>query len=157
MSQIGQTDFLGTLKRMYEDSRILFYEGKYYNCCYLCGYVLECTLKYILLKHGKKHDGQPYTIGDLKRLSHDTEKLNRELDDWLSMADGVLPSYRLEGGRECPYLMGKKGYPAWNPKYRYGDYSKWNEKEYCEKYLQESDYLFRFVTEMVLGGNGYDT
>lgn len=153
MPQMGEVNFLMTLKRMYHDSKILFQKGEYYNCCYLCGYVLECTLKYILLQYGKKHDGQSYTVNDLKAFRHNTDKLNQELDDWLSMTETIMPAYRLEGRTKCPYLLvGKEGFPAWNPKYRYGDYDKWNEKEYCEKYLAESEYLYRFVTEMVLGG-----
>ncbi len=33
MPEMGQVDFLETLERMYKDSRILFQNGEYYNCC----------------------------------------------------------------------------------------------------------------------------
>lgn len=153
MPQMGQVDFLETLERMYRDSRILFQNGEYYNCCYLCGYILECGLKFILHRYGKKRDGQPFSINDLKSFEHNTEKLNRELDDWLSMTAGISPAYRLDCRKKCPYIfVGVGGYPHWSPAYRYGDHIKWHEKEYCEKYMEESKYIFRFVAGIVTGG-----
>ena len=105
MPQMGQADFLETLARMYKDSRILFRNGEYYNCCYLCGYILECALKFILQKYGKNQDGKPYSMGEIKNLKHNTEKLNQELDNWLSMTDGVSPVYRLDCRKKCPYIF----------------------------------------------------
>ena len=153
MPQMGQVDFLETLQRMYKDSRILFQNGEYYNCCYLCGYVLECALKYILHRYGKKQDGQSYSVNDLKAFEHNTEKLNRELENWLSMTGSILPAYRLDCRKKCPYIFaGAGGYPHWSPAYRYGDHIKWHEKEYCEKYMEESKYIFQFVANIVIGG-----
>ena len=155
MSRMGEADFLETLGRMYRDSRILFQNGEYYNCCYLCGYILECALKYILQIYGRKLDGQPYSINDLKAFQHNTEKLNQELDDWLSVTEGVSSAYRLDCRKKCPYIfVGKEGFPHWSPAYRYGDYTRWHEKEYCMKYLEESEYIFQFVARIVTGGNG---
>ncbi|MDE6052510.1 MAG: hypothetical protein K2G55_01830 [Lachnospiraceae bacterium] len=142
-----------TLERMYKDSRILFQKGEYYNCCYLCGYILECAIKYILQTYGKKRDGQSYTVNDLKAFRHNTVKLNQALDDWLSVTGGISPAYRLDCRRKCPYIfVGIGGYPHWNPEYRYGDHIKWYEKEYCEKYMEESKYIFQFVANIVTGG-----
>lgn len=153
MPQMGQVNFLETMERMYKDSRILFQNGEYYNCCYLCGYILECGMKYILQRYGKKHDGQSYSVNDLKSFEHNTEKLNRELDDWLSMTGGISPSYRLDCRKKCPYIfVGAEGYPHWHPVYRYGDHIKWHDKEYCERYLDESKYIFQFVANIVTGG-----
>lgn len=154
MPQMGQVNFLETLERMYKDSRILFQNEEYYNCCYLCGYILECTLKYLLQNYGKKQDGQPYSINDLKAIAHNTTKLNQELDDWLSVTSGISSAYRLECRTKCPYLfVGKEGYPPWSPAYRYGDFTRWHEREYCRKYMEESEYLFQFVARIVAGGN----
>ncbi len=153
MPEMGQVDFLETLERMYKDSRILFQNGEYYNCCYLCGYILECALKYILQKFGKKQDGQPYSVNDLKGFSHNIRGLNRQLEDLLSMTSGISPAYRLDCEKKCPYIfVGLGGYPKWDPAYRYGDHVKWYEKEYCEKYMEESKYIFRFVANIVAGG-----
>lgn len=153
MPQMGQADFLETLQRMYKDSRILYKNGEYYNCCYLCGYILECALKYILHKYGKKQDGQPYSVNDLKAMAHSTSKLNQELDSWLSMTGSISSSYRLDCRRTCPCIfIGQEGYPHWDPAYRYGGHVKWHEKEYCEKYMEESRYIFQFVAKIVTGG-----
>lgn len=153
MPQMGEVDFLETLERMYKDSRILFQNGEYYNCCYLCGYILECALKYILRRFGKKQDGTPYSVNELKSLAHSTEKLNQALDDWLSMTGSISASYRLDCRTKCPSIfLGHGGYPRWSPAYRYGDFTKWHEKEYCEKYMEESKYVFQFVARIVTGG-----
>lgn len=154
MPQMQQIDFLKTLERMYKDSRILYEKGEYYNCCYLCGYILECALKYILHKFGKKHDGQPYSVNDLKAFAHNTSKLNQQLNDWLSMTGSISPAYRLECQTKCPYIFaGREGNPHWDPVYRYGDHSKWYEEEYCRKYMEESEYIFQFVARIVTGGS----
>ena len=153
MPQMLPVDFLNTLERMYKDSRILYEKGEYYNCCYLCGYILECALKFILHEYGKKLDGQPYTVNELKAFRHNTEKLTRQLDDWISMTGGISPAYRLECREKCPYMfVGKGGYPHWDPAYRYGDHAKWYEEEYCRKYVEESEYIFQFVARIVTGG-----
>ncbi len=34
------------------------------------------------------------------------------------------------------------------------DHVKWYEKEYCEKYMEESKYIFRFVANIIAGGIG---
>lgn len=84
-----ETDYLKTLERMYKDSRILFEKEEYYNCCYLCGYILECALKYILLKFGRKEDGSQFSIADLKRDTHNMAKLNQRLESWINCTGGV--------------------------------------------------------------------
>lgn len=135
MPQMVQVDFLETLERMYRDSRILFQNVEYYNCCYLCGDILECGLKYILQRFGKKSDGQAYSVNDLKNFEHNTEKLNKALDDWLSINGGILSAYRLDYRKNCPYIfVGAGGYTHWHPTYRYGDHMKWHDKEYFKAF-----------------------
>ena len=154
MPEKKNTDFLKTLERMYKDSRILYEKGEYYNCCYLCGYILECALKYILYKYGKKQDGTAYTIDELKNIAHSTSKLNMQLDSWISMSGGIAAAYRLDSRGKCPYIFeGRGGYPHWDPRYRYGEHPKWDEKEYCEHYITESEYIFQFIAGIVTGGS----
>ncbi len=148
-----ETDFLKTLERMYKDSRILYDKGEYYNCCYLCGYILECALKYILLKFGRKENGEQYAPQDMKSHRHNTASLNRQLEECISMSGGINPCYRIESERNCPYMyVGKEGYPHWNPEYRYGEHPKWDEKEYCQHYMKESEFIFQFISNIVVGG-----
>ena len=148
-----ETNYLETLQRMYKDSRILFEKGEYYICCYLCGYILECALKYILLQFGRKADGASYTIDDLKGFTHNTTRLNRSLESWINCTGGIAAKYRLDCRTMCPYIfVGKNGYPHWNPEYRYGEHPKWNERSYCEEYMKETEKVFRFVASIVAGG-----
>lgn len=154
MPEMKQADFLKTLERMYRASRLLYENKQYYNCCYLCGYILECALKYILYKHGKHDDGSNYTIEDLKGFTHNTSKLNKHLNDWISISDNIYSAYRIDCPQKCPYIfIGRDGYPHWDPKYRYGEHPKWEEAEYCKKYMEESEYIFQFIARIVAGGS----
>lgn len=74
------TDFLKTLERMYTDSRILYEKEEYYNCCYLCGYVLECALKFILYRCGRRLDGEVYTVDDMKKFAHNTHGMTSHVE-----------------------------------------------------------------------------
>ena len=62
----SETNFLETMGRMYRSSRILYEKEQYYNCCYLCGYILECALKYILLTFGRDENGEKFSVDMLK-------------------------------------------------------------------------------------------
>ena len=103
MPEMGQVDFLETLERMYKDSRILFQNGEYYNCCYLCGYILECALKYILQKFGKKQNGQ-LSDGELR----ETQTANYFSD--IYPIDSAVLSANAQSCRKCSELLS-----AWIP------------------------------------------
>lgn len=149
---ISDTDYLKTLERMYKDSRILYNAEEYYNCCYLCGYVLECALKYILLKFGKNEEGNVFTIRDMKKaFRHNIRKLNSRLDECISLDENIPSRYRIDAQRHTPCILkGKGGYKAWDPELRYGEHPMWNDKEYCEYYMRESEYVFNFIAEIVV-------
>ncbi len=146
------TDFLSTLERMYKDSRILYEKEEYYNCCYLCGYVLECALKYILLKYGRDESGNIYTAGMLKtKYGHNTENMNHKLEELISVTNSILPGCRPDFKKHAPYmLVGRGGHKHWDPAWRYGEHPKWGEKEYCEHYIKESEYIFNFIAGIVI-------
>ncbi len=154
MPDMKQTDYLSTLQRMYTDAKILYEKGEYYNSCYLSGYVLECALKHILLSYGRKEDGGAYTLNEVKRFLHNTVKLNKYLDDWASIAGGVEARYRFDSRKLCPHIfVGEGGYPKWDPKYRYGEHPQWEQEPFCRKYIQDIENIFRFISNLVLGGN----
>ncbi len=154
MPDMKQTDYLSTLYRMYKDSKILYENKEYYNCCYLSGYVLECALKYILLSFGKKADGEKYTLEEIKAAAHNTTKLNKFLDDWISITEGIEARYRFDGRTICPHIfIGEGGYPKWDPKYRYGEHPQWEMPSFCQKYIHDIDKIFRFISNVVIGGN----
>ena len=154
MPDMNQTDYLSTLQRMYRDSKILYENGEYYNSCYLSGYVLECALKYILLSYGRKPDGENFTLEEIKGAAHNTSKLNRYLDDWISIAGGIENRYRFDSRTICPHIfVGDSGYPKWDPRYRYGEHPQWNVKALCQKYICDIENIFRFISNIVVGGN----
>ena len=146
-------DFLKTLERMYHDSKLLFEEGEYYNSCYLCGYVLECALKFLICRYGKKANGDNYTWEDVKRHSHKLNRLNQALEECLAITDGIPPQYRLDSSRMCPYMFNDgEGHFSWNPAFRYGECPAWDTREYCEHYIEESEKVFQFISGIIAGG-----
>lgn len=145
-----ETDFLKTMQRMYKDSRILYDKGEYYNCCYFCGYILECALKYILLKFGEDENGNQFTVENLKsNFVHKISKLNDQLNNCILETNSMPAKCRLDCNKNAPYIMkGMEGTQPWSPAYRYGEHPKWDKKEYCDHYIAESDYVFKFVAEL---------
>ena len=154
MPNMRQTDYLSTLQRMYKDAKMLCDNKEYYNSCYLAGYVLECALKYILMNYGEKAHGEKYTLDELKGAAHNTVKLNKYLDDWLSMAEGIEARYRFDSRVICPHIfIGEGGYPQWDPKYRYGEHPQWESESFCQKYICDIENIFRFISNVIIGGN----
>ena len=148
-----EPDFLQTLERMKRDSKILFEEGEYYNSCYLSGYVLECALKFLLCRYGRKSNGDSYTWREVKKHMHKLNELNHELEECLAITNGIPPQYRLDSSSMCPYIYsGREGYPHWDPAFRYGECPAWDTKEYCEHYIEESERVFRFISGIIAGG-----
>lgn len=146
-------DFLQTMERMYRDAKILFEKGEYYNSCYLSGYVLECTLKFLLCHYGRKSNGERYTWRDVKDYRHRLNSLNQELEECLAVTEGIPPQYRLDSAQMCPYIYsGREGYSHWNPAFRYGECAAWDTRAYCEHYIEEIEALFRFVGGIIAGG-----
>ena len=147
-------DFLITLERMHRDSNLLFEEGEYYNSCYLSGYVLECALKFLLCRYGRKANGENYTWRDVKQHQHRLIELNHALEECLAITDGIPPQYRLDSARICPYIYsGREGYSHWDPAFRYGECPAWEMREYCKHYIEESEMIFRFISGIIAGGN----
>lgn len=146
------TDFLKTLGRMYRDSKILYENGEYYNCCYLCGYVLECALKYILLTYERDENGEPFSAAGLKKaFSHNTQRLNTQLESCMDEINSIPASLRLDCRKKTPYMLtGREGQKPWNPELRYGGHPQWDEKEYCDHYMEESNYIFGFIANITL-------
>ena len=142
-------DFLKTLERMHHDSKLLFEEGEYYNSCYLCGYVLECALKFLLCRYGRDN----YTWADVKQHLHKLNRLNQALEECLAITNGIPPQYRLDSSLICPYIYcGREGYSHWDPAFRYGECPAWDTREYCEHYIEESEKVFQFISGIIAGG-----
>ena len=154
MPEMRQPDYLSTLHRMYKDAKLLYDNKEYYNSCYLAGYVLECALKYILLTYGRKADGEKYTLTEIKKVAHNTVKLNTYLDDWISVTDGIEARFRFNSRIICPHIFtGEGGYPKWDPKYRYGEHPQWELQSFSLNYIRDIENIFRFISNIVIGGH----
>ena len=152
MPLMNDPDFLSTLGRMYTNAKLLYFNAEYYNCCYLSGYVLECALKYLLCQFGLKSDGTRYTISDIKQYTHRIQDLNRELEQCVSFVAGIPSQYQLIPENICPYIFsGARGYPKWDPKYRYGEHPMWTTKEWSTHYINEIDAIFEFISSVSFG------
>lgn len=148
-----EPDFLKTLERMYRDSQILFEKEEYYNSCYLCGYVLECALKFLLCRFGRKSNGDNYTWRDAKQHSHKLGEMNQKLEEFLAITEGIPPQYRFESAHMCPYIFtGQEGYSHWDPAFRYGECPAWDSREYCEHYIEEGKKVYQFISKIIAGG-----
>lgn len=148
--ELNKPDFLKTLIRMHKDSKMLFEQGEYYNCCYLSGYVVECALKFILLKFGNDEEGKPYTIEKIKSYTHKINKLNEQLWMCVGIENRIPSQTRVNFLRLCKYICTSiDGWPGWNPKYRYGEHPKWFEREWSEQYIHEVDKVMEIIKEII--------
>ncbi len=96
---------------------------------------MECALKYILLTYGRKADGEKYTLTEIKKVAHNTVKLNTYLDDWISVTDGIEARFRFNSRIICPHIFtGEGGYP----KYRYGEHPQWELQSFSLNYIRDN-------------------
>ena len=49
-------------------------------------------------------------------------------------------------------FSGREGYSHWDPAFRYGECPAWDNRTYCEHYMEESEYIFRFIGGIIAGG-----
>lgn len=134
------------------DARNLRQAGAHRNACYLAGYVVECTLKALLLKATGQ---QPAHIHDLQSLQDNVNLLlvggNAMVARYPSPA--LLAPTLLQ--QVQPPRM-KRGSPQyfchWDPYYRY-DGSRWDSDIVSKAYLREAERAFDVIIQMLLDGN----
>lgn len=138
-------NYYKTAERMNGDSQLLYNDERWFNCCYLSGYVAECYTKLILLK--------TMTKADVKKFRHDLKKLSDELMNHFNDLIGVgnIPASFLHDLKQlCPTIC--TGHQRWDPIKRYHDGSGLWEKNTAEKYREEIARLFQIILQMKISG-----
>lgn len=141
----NRDNFYKTAERMDGDAQSLYNDERWFNCCYLSGYVAECYTKLVLSKI--------LTYEDVKKFSHQLTKLGRELLNKFNdlMTVGNVPSAFLHDLKHlCPTVC--IGHQKWDPKKRYHDGNGLWEKNTAEKYREEIAALFKIIVRMKISG-----
>lgn len=148
------TDFLKTCDKMYASATTLSNNQEYYNSCYLSGYVIECYLKQIILKYAIKSDGTNYTVDEIKaKYAHKIHVLIRDLKDCINVNASIPASCRIDLNIMCKTIcIGTGGHPKWDPRYRYGEHSAWDDKSYSDCYINEIKQLYNILSSLRVGG-----
>jgi hypothetical protein len=135
---------MDTAYRMYEDVEVLINNDRWFNCCYLSGYVLECYCKLVL--NNAISEGL-ITNRSVRRYSHRVMDMENDLS-MILLSENQLATYCLDLNSECKELLS-----GWTPNNRYnGNESSWNEKDKAIKYKEECDILIEQIMRMQLDG-----
>lgn len=139
-------DYLNTALRMRDDAKILFEKDRYYNACYLSGYVAECYTKYVLISLVNNSNGVRYTQRDIKQLfKHDIESLMNEICNTSTM----IPSQcRMDMRTKCTGIWNMSF--KWNPYDRYGNNPNWGNKTVASSYLADAEAVCEYLLHLIL-------
>lgn len=137
-------NYKDTAYRMYEDAEVLLNNSKWFNCCYLSGYVLECYCKLVL--SNALANGIISGRG-IRQYSHKVNDMESDLSMVL-LSSSQLSKYCLDLFSTCDSLLSE-----WNPNNRYNsNESEWDDKVKAGKYKEECDILIEQILQMELDG-----
>ena len=138
-------NFKDTAYRMYEDTLVLHENKKWFNACYLAGYVLECYSKLII--------DNAMTLGintqkkSVRGYSHNTILMNSEIKN-INLLCGSLSQYCIDLNIDCNTIINN-----WNPLDRYNENNvTWNQEAIADKFKEEIDILIEQIMKMELDG-----
>ncbi|SFR83054.1 hypothetical protein [Anaeromicropila populeti] len=131
-----------TAFRMYKDLTILYENKRWFNCCYLSGYVVECYEKLLLEK------GENLSANDIGRIyRHKLKSMNAELERISELGTGYS-NYCLDLSLVCNTILKK-----WSPFNRYEkNQYVWGKKEMADCFKQEVDTVFQQIKNMKVDG-----
>lgn len=137
-------NYKDTAYRMYEDAEVLLKNNKWFNCCYLSGYVLECYCKLVL---NNAISNGIISARSIRQYSHRVSDMETDLS-MVSLSASQLSKYCLDLNSMCDGLLSE-----WNPNNRYNsNMSDWDSKSKADKYKEECDILIEQILEMELDG-----
>lgn len=137
-------NFKDTAYRMYEDTEILLNNNKWFNSCYLSGYVLECYCKLIL--DNAITNGIVSGRG-VRSYSHRVADMEGDIT-MVSLSPYAISKYCLDLNSTCVNLIN-----GWNPNNRYNSNgSDWDNKAKAENCKKECDLLIEEILKMELDG-----
>ena len=136
-----------TAQRMYSDLEVLYKENRWFNTCYLSGYVVECYSKLIL----SQILGMTQT--QVRNFRHDLQRINIELQTILPtlISGGRIPSsFLVDINCLCPNIC--SGSQSWHPEHRYSDGVGFWEETIAKDYYTEVNKLILILIEMDISG-----
>lgn len=138
-------NFKDTAYRMYEDVEVLQKNSRWFNCCYLSGYVVECYCKLVL--DNAITNGIAIRKSSVRAYSHNVNDMEIDLRN-ISISNNILSQYCLDLNIVCNNILNN-----WNPLNRYNNStSDWNKEENAEKYKNEIESVLEQIISMELDG-----
>ncbi len=138
-------NFKDTAYRVYQDVEILHKNSRWFNCCYLAGYIAECYCKLIL--NNAITSGFPVSQKEVRKYSHKIEAMHLDLEK-IYATSHILSKYCLDLRVSCSSILNE-----WDPKLRYEDnQAAWNQQDAADKYKQEVECLIEQIKIMQLDG-----
>lgn len=137
-------DYKDTAYRMYEDAEILLNNNKWFNTCYLSGYVLECYCKLVL--HNAMLQGD-ITQKPLKSYSHKVSRMESDIST-VQILGNQLAKYCLDLSCDCSNMLAE-----WDPINRYkSNNGDWDNENKARQYKAECEILMEQILSMELDG-----
>lgn len=144
-------DYAKTAEQMMFDARSLRQAGAHRNACYLAGYVVESTLKALLV-----------VAGVTPKYTHDLESLNLVVAQLQLSSNAVVAKYG-NPASFAPTMLQQLKPPRkrkdgsiqyfchWDPEHRY-DGTRWDSEPMSGIYLREADKSIDVITLMIIDG-----
>ena len=131
---------------MYEDVQILHEKHRWFNCCYLAGYVVECYSK--LLLDNAISSGITTQKGAVKDYGHNINVMKIDLINILSISTQILSKYCIDLNLECNSII-----TEWNPNKRYeAESGTWSQEEKANAFKHELEIVINQIKNMQLDG-----
>ena len=131
-------DYKETACRMHLDSELLFNAKRWFNTCYLSGYVVECYCKLIL-------EMNPDDNG--RRHSHKLDEMQKILHNY-ALGQNAYSSYCVDVASICPNIINN-----WSTGLRYGDDTCiFNSEDMARKFYQEQKEVMLQIKKMMVDG-----
>jgi len=143
-------NFAETAKAMMTAAETLHREGAHRNACYLAGYVVECTLKALLERGGKRkpvHDLVSLRVM-VNRLLVEGDVIMARYGDPAKLAPKM--SREVSPPRRNPQSGELKHFCHWNPDHRY-DGTRW-DAAVARDYLHEAKQCHDVLYIMLMDG-----
>ena len=139
-------NYKDTVYRMSDSATVLHNNKKWFNTCYLAGYVAECYCKEILLL-AEQEGYHFHSAGSVREFSHKLDKLKDEVN-LIALVAGVASAYCIDVQKECPTI-----YANWNPNKRYqSNNHMFNQEVNADKVMNEMQKLMKSIVQMEIDG-----
>jgi hypothetical protein len=135
-------DFKITAKCMGESSVILHQAGKFYNACYLAGYVIECYSKILVGLLGSSP----------RQYSHNTAAALSDVETrYLMNNSSITMQLTRSGVMTDPRTLFMRVLADWNPNERYSNSHPWDVNA-SNQYQMEIAIALQYIAQLEVAG-----